>query len=417
MVTSIGTEQITGNNEITKRRDDWRLVKFGDVVNNVDISERNPLENGLERYIGLDHIDPESLHIKRWGLIEEGTSFTRKFVAGQVLFGKRRAYQRKVAIAEFDGICSGDILVFEAKNDLLPELLPFIVQSDGFYEHALGTSAGSLSPRTRWRDLADYEFALPPKDEQRRIADILWAVDETVKSLVEVIANLEACEQTAIIDFVNSGSSGIIYGEYSDIQKSRNWQMVQLSKIADISYGLTLNATRRTLSLERPYLRVANVMRGKLDLDEVKDTGCTSEEIIKFVLQEGDVLVVEGHANIDEIGRAALWNGEVPNCLHQNHILRVRSKSKLYPEYLLAYLNSPGGRKYFKYHAKSSSGLNTINSTVLKEMPIPLPSLEQQETFVKVLQEFKSCSQLTNSHLGRTIQLKKFLLDSLLTPQ
>jgi len=97
--------------------DDWRTVKFGDVVRNVDVAERNPRETGLERYVGLEHLDPESLHIKRWGLIADGTSFTRKFVRGQVLFGKRRAYQRKAAVADFDGICSGDILVFEPKDD------------------------------------------------------------------------------------------------------------------------------------------------------------------------------------------------------------------------------------------------------------------------------------------------------------
>jgi type I restriction enzyme S subunit len=98
-----------------------RQVKFGKVVRNVDVSVSNPVEQGIERYIGLEHIDPESLHIKRWGLIEDGTSFTRKFVPGQVLFGKRRAYQRKVAVAEFEGICSGDILVFEpADNELIP---------------------------------------------------------------------------------------------------------------------------------------------------------------------------------------------------------------------------------------------------------------------------------------------------------
>ena len=162
----------------------WRTVRFGDVVRNVDVNERNPLENGLDRYVGLEHLDPESLHIKRWGSVEDGTSFTRKFVAGQVLFGKRRAYQRKAAVAGFDGICSGDILVFEPNDDqLIAELLPFIVQSDGFFEHALGTSAGSLSPRTKWKDLVAYEFALPPKDEQRRIADFLWAADQSVDEI------------------------------------------------------------------------------------------------------------------------------------------------------------------------------------------------------------------------------------------
>ena len=165
----------------TTTPDGWRTVRFGDVVRNVDISVRDPLQQGLERYVGLEHLDPESLHIKRWGLIANGTSFTRKFTQGQVLFGKRRAYQRKAAVAEFPGICSGDILVFEPADDqLLPELLPFIVQSDGFFDHALGTSAGSLSPRTRWRDLVEYEFPLPPPNEQRRIAEIVWAADEAV---------------------------------------------------------------------------------------------------------------------------------------------------------------------------------------------------------------------------------------------
>ena len=102
-----------------------------------------------------------------------------------MLFGKRRAYQRKVAVADFDGLCSSDILVFEPADDqLLPELLPFIVQTEGFFQHALGTSAGSLSPRTRWRDLAAYEFPLPPLDEQRRIAEILWAAEEALNSRV-----------------------------------------------------------------------------------------------------------------------------------------------------------------------------------------------------------------------------------------
>src|SRR5207248_4325956 len=121
---------LADQNKQTNLPEGWRTVRFGDVVHNVDVYVSDPLEAGLERYVGLDHLDPESLHIKRWGLVEEGTTFTRKFTAGQVLFGKRRAYQRKAAVAEIEGICSGDILVFEPSNgELIPDLLPFIVQS------------------------------------------------------------------------------------------------------------------------------------------------------------------------------------------------------------------------------------------------------------------------------------------------
>lgn len=171
----------------------WKMVKFGEVVKNANLVERDPEANGIERIVGLEHIDPENLHIRRWNSVEDGTSFTRKFVPGQTLFGKRRAYQRKVAYAEFEGICSGDILTFEPKNRkvLLPELLPFICQSDAFFDHALDTSAGSLSPRTSWKALQDFEFPLPPLDEQKRIAEILWAADDTAEAYESVLLSLE----------------------------------------------------------------------------------------------------------------------------------------------------------------------------------------------------------------------------------
>lgn len=158
----------------------WTMVGFGDVVKNANLTERDPEVAGIERIVGLEHLDPENLHVRRWNGLENGTSFNRKFVSEQTLFGKRRAYQRKVAFAEFEGICSGDILTFEPKDPdvLLPELLPFICQTDAFFDYALGTSAGSLPPRTSYKALQDFEFPLPPIQEQKRIAEILWAADE-----------------------------------------------------------------------------------------------------------------------------------------------------------------------------------------------------------------------------------------------
>ena len=161
-------------------RTDWKRVKFGDVVENLN-ETCDPVAERVERYIGLEHLEPGSLHVRSWGNVADGTTFTRRCRKGQVLFGKRRAYQRKVAVAEFDAVVSGDIYVLAAKAKiLLPELLPFICLSERFFQHAVGTSAGSLSPRTNWSSLASFEFDLPPLDQLRRIAEILWAVDEEV---------------------------------------------------------------------------------------------------------------------------------------------------------------------------------------------------------------------------------------------
>ena len=184
------------------KKNRWTTVAFGDVVKLSKERSRDPEADGLERYIGLDHIDPNDLKIRRWGDVADGVTFTSVFRPGQVLFGKRRAYQRKVAVAEFSGVCSGDIYVLEPKNKhLLPELLPFICQTDAFFEHAVGTSAGSLSPRTNWKSLADFEFALPPIEEQRRIVDVLQACEGALVALRDLVQVAETLLQSACIDF------------------------------------------------------------------------------------------------------------------------------------------------------------------------------------------------------------------------
>ena len=161
-------------------RSGWQRVRFGDVVENCN-ETCDPAEAGLARFIAMEHLEPGSLHVRAWGNVADGTTFTRRCQPGRVLFGKRRAYQRKVAVAEFEAVVSGDIYVLAPKDAqrLLPDLLPFICMSERFFQHAVGTSAGSLSPRTNWSSLASFEFDLPPLDQQRRIAEILWAVDAT----------------------------------------------------------------------------------------------------------------------------------------------------------------------------------------------------------------------------------------------
>jgi hypothetical protein len=167
-----------------KLKTKWTRVAFGDVVKLCRERSSDLGSDGFDRYVGLEHLDPGDLKIRRWGNVADGTTFTSVFRAGQVLFGKRRSYQRKLAVPDFDGVCSGDIYVFEPKNDrLLPKLLPFICQTDGFFDHAVGTSAGSLSPRTNWQSLASYEFALPPLDEQRRVAEVMGAMTQVREKL------------------------------------------------------------------------------------------------------------------------------------------------------------------------------------------------------------------------------------------
>lgn len=347
-----------------KKKTGWTTVAFGDVVQLSKERSSDPEADGYERYVGLEHIDPGELRIRRWGDIADGVTFTSVFHPGQVLFGKRRAYQRKVAVADFSGVCSGDIYVLEPKGDaLLPELLPFICQTDAFFSHAVGTSAGSLSPRTNWKSLADFAFALPPIEEQRRMVNIMVAAQTCLDVSYKLTESLQTVHDSHLAHFVESLSD--------------RTSIATLGEVAAVKYGLTINQQRRSASTQGPYLRVANVGRGVLLLDEVKAIGKLPGDE-EYELRDGDVLVVEGHANPEEIGRAAIWSGEIPGAMHQNHLIRVRCGPDLNPRFLTAVINSPHGRRYFRSCAKSSSGLNTINSAVVKNLRIPLPKLDLQ---------------------------------------
>lgn len=353
----------------------WKMVKFGEVVKNANFVERDPETNGVERIVGLEHIDPENLHIRRWNSFEDGTSFTRKFLPGQTLFGKRRTYQRKVAYAEFEGICSGDILTFEPKNRkvLLPELLPFICQSDAFFDHALDTSAGSLSPRTSWTALKDFEFPLPPLDEQKRIAEILWAADKAVESWLAAFNAFEITKQQ------------ILSSTFTPEKNSLNgWKVKKLEEVATLQTGIAKGrkyAPGETL-VELPYLRVANVKDGYLDLNEIKTISVTLVEVERFRVRQGDVLITEG-GDFDKVGRGAVWNGEIEDCLHQNHVFCVRPQNDvLLPEYLSFQTASPYGKVYFLKCAKKTSNLASINSTQVKNFPVLLTSIDEQEKLI-----------------------------------
>lgn len=137
--------------------------------------------------VGLEHLVPEEITLTSWDNGGDNT-FTKMFREGNVLFGRRRAYLKKAAVAPFDGICSGDITVIEANPErILPELLPFIIQNDSLFDFAVGKSAGSLSPRVKWENLQNFEFELPDMNRQKELADLLWAIDATKKSYQKLI--------------------------------------------------------------------------------------------------------------------------------------------------------------------------------------------------------------------------------------
>jgi len=304
--------------------DGWTRVKFGDVVRNCNHNSRDLDADGIDRVVGLDHLDPGSLRLVRWDHLADlpdGTTFRRKFKPGQVLFGKRRAYQRKVAVADFDGVCSGDILVFEpADKRMLAEFLPYVVQSDGFFDHALGTSAGSLSPRTKWAELAKYEFALPPADEQRKIVDLVASADAqlgAVRAADIALRNLSASLVTervwnsewelAPISDVWEGSI-FFDGDWIE-SKDQSPEGIRLLQLADIGSGWFLDKSSRYISeatLAR--LKCSEVLPGDLLISRMADPigrSCLLPDLGYRAITVVDVCVVRHESSTPS--EAAYW--------------------------------------------------------------------------------------------------------------
>ncbi len=172
-------------------------VRLGDVaVERKETSKNNqPFPT-----VGLEHLIPEEVTLTQWEENSDNT-FTKIFRKGDVLFGRRRAYLKKAAVAPMDGICSGDITVVSAKPEKIkPELLPFIIQNDDFFDFAVEKSAGSLSPRAKWQHLKDYEFNLPDLDEQERLAEILWAMQDTKRAYQNLLKRTDELVKSQFIE-------------------------------------------------------------------------------------------------------------------------------------------------------------------------------------------------------------------------
>ena len=366
-------------------RSKWKPVRFGDVVENLN-ETCDPKAVGLDRYIAMEHMEPGSLHIRTWGNVADGTTFNRRCRPGQLLFGKRRAYQRKVAVAEFDAVVSGDIYVFAPNVDrLLPELLPFICLSERFFQHAVGTSAGSLSPRTNWTSLARYEFALPPLDQQHRIAEILWAMDENIQGWSNGSHAAASVRQAVTTDFISKCES--IRTPLGDC-------------LEEVQYGSSSKAILQPSPGLLPVLRIPNVIGGKVDFaDLVWFEPLADNE--KYKLSAGDVLIVRTNGNPDYVGRSAVYDSSrFAGCLFASYLIRLRSKkSKLLPHFLHEMLQSDQIKRDLRKQVKSSAGNYNLNTQGIRGLQIPLPSKEVQKAFLSQLNSVGSIGEQISSHV------------------
>jgi type I restriction enzyme S subunit len=372
----------------------WPRVRFGDVVTLNTDRCAEPVAAGIERYVGLEHIEPEDLRIRRWGLVEEGTTFTNRFRPGQVLFGKRRAYQRKVAVADFEGVCSSDIYVFEPKDErLLPELLPFLCQTEAFYEHAVGTSAGSLSPRTNWTQLANYEFALPPLEEQRRIVSVLRAQNSLLERLTYSEASARSLLRSTIFGLASEFPFQALSSATTFITSgSRGWAAHYMNEGAW-------------------FLRAGNLTRDNitLDLEELKKVNPPNNaEGVRTRVKGGDILVAITGIYLGKIG---LVTDDIPEAYVNQHIAMVRIDQERFDPRFIAYmLTSPVAQR--EVWRRNEGG--TKPGMTLAEvggLPIPAIPYSQQSQLADSLDQINAVCTSLAVRCAAAKQLYRFTID------
>jgi type I restriction enzyme S subunit len=386
-------------------RSNWRTVRFGDVVRNVKI-DVDPETSGLERYIAGEHMDTDNLRIHRWGTIGDGylgPAFHRKFVSGQVLYGSRRTYLRKVAVADFDGICANTTFVLEPNGDeLLPELLPFIMQADAFNEHSIKQSRGSVNPYINWSDLVWYAFPLPPLDEQRRIAEILWAAEDEREAFETLLMSLgQFSEVLSRRLFAESTDPRTIFGQ------------LVLDGVLEFQtgpFGTVLKAASY-VSEGTPIINPVNMKDGRF----VTDSGpfLSREEcdrLAKYRLKTGDIVL----GRKGDVGRGVYATDEYAGYILGSDCIRLRfSGERMLPKYVFGFLISSLARSWIAHHAAGTT-MPGINEPLLARMEIPTPALEVQTEIVSTLGALARAREVIQRKIATSLSLKKAMIDRLL---
>jgi type I restriction enzyme, S subunit len=290
---------------------------------------------------------------------------------GDLLFGKLRPYLAKTWVADRAVYASTELLCLRPGPDVDSRWLGYLMLSRGVVEWAVATSDGTKMPRTSWERLGAYRVQVPGLAKQRAIADFLDTETARIDALIA-----KKRELTGRLHERDSGTIDRLCGQ--------GVPFVRLGYIAVVQSGITVDARRPRSAddVTLPYLRVANVQPGRLDLDEVSEITVPRSVAKRSTLQTGDVLMTEG-GDLDKLGRGTVWSGEIVDCLHQNHVFAVRPKAGVLDSSYLALLTRAShARAYFERTGTRTTNLASTNASKVADFRVPLPPLDEQRRIV-----------------------------------
>ena len=307
------------------------------------------------------------------------------------------------------------------------KFLSIVLSSSIGQSQILRLNAGGNREGLNYQQLRSFEVPWPTSYERTKIAKILTTVDNLIEKTEALIAKYQAIKQGMMHDLFTRGvdEHGHLrppYDEAPELYKEfelgwipKEWEIARLGELAQVGGGVTLGRKLEGKLVAMPYLRVANVQDGFLDLSEIKMVEVLKGEVSRYLLESGDVVMTEG-GDFDKLGRGTVWRGEIDPCLHQNHIFRVRPNHSLLRSDFLAILTlSSHGKKYFLVSSKQTTNLATINSTQLKAFPVLLPKPKEQDRFVDSFRSLNTKIDREKAYQEKLSKMKTGLMQDLLT--
>jgi type I restriction enzyme S subunit len=389
-------EQVAQETTLNFDKSSWQKVKLGDVVKECRESCKDPAAEGIEHIIGLEHITPEDVHLRHYDTPKSERTFTRKFKKGDVLFGRRRAYLKKAAQAPFNGICSGDIIVMRAKEGLRADLLPFLINNDKFFDFAVKHSAGGLSPRAKFKHLANYEFLLPPKDQQAQIAELLWAMDEVVEG-EESLLNKQINLKHSFRKEVFLGFDKNILTQKAFKKVDTEWKVYKISQVCEIHNTLRKpinKATRAKMKGDYPYYGPTSI------LDHISEYRVEGEYVL--IGEDGDHFLKFSDWSMSQYVKGKF------NVNNHAHILKG---TELCMTKWIYY--SLQHRNIVPHIARQGATRYKLNKEGLKEILILLPPVSEQENLIKKLDFIEASLSRTQHKIRASKELLRSLINQI----
>ena len=386
-------------NDITIDKTGWKKCRFGEVAIQtkgvVDIDNTD-----LTRYVAGEHMISEDIHLRKWGNVGDGylgPAFIRRFSKGDILYGSRRTYLKKVALADFNGITANTTFVIKANEELIePILLVHLMLSDKFTEYSVQNSRGSVNPYINWKDIADYEFLLPPKAEQKRLAELLWTADEVVEK--------EKREREKAIALFDQQKTNLIWdaqfplGKLNDVtaiglkdgdwieSKDQSESGIRLIQLADIGDGYFINKSKRFINE-----------------DTFKRLHC-------FEVFPNDILLARMP---DPIGRSCVLPQLEERCITAVDVCIIRvDRTKHNIKYINYLINTPIFRKTV-IEQSSGTTRQRISRSNLEKMSIPLPSNKIQDSIAESITQTEDIILTLQKQIEVSQHIKQELINKI----